>query len=153
MNSSDATGHIDVAVSPAQVYALVSDPAQLAGIAAEYQGHRWLDGARASAVGARWRGTNRNGLFRWNTTSTVTAADEARRFAFDVAFGPVPVARWEYAIEPTPTGCTVTERTYDRRPAWFRRLSVLGTGVRDRKSANELNIAETLIRLKATVEA
>jgi hypothetical protein len=153
VNTPDATGHIDVAVSPAQVYALVSDPAQLAGVAAEYQAHRWLDGAGASAVGARWRGTNRNGLFRWSTTSTVTVADEARRFAFDVAFGPIPVSRWEYAIEPTSTGCTVTESTYDRRPAWFRVLSVLGTGVRDRTSANERNIAETLNRLKATAEA
>ncbi|WP_432848915.1 SRPBCC family protein [Amycolatopsis sp. CA-161197] len=102
MTAPAATGSVSIAAPCSVVYALVSNPARLADLASEYHAHRWLDGATHATVGARFRGTNRRGLHRWTTTSTITAADEGRRFAFDVAFGPVPISRWEYVISPAP---------------------------------------------------
>ncbi|MFF4594934.1 SRPBCC family protein [Amycolatopsis sp. NPDC001319] len=153
MTAPAATGSLSIAAPCSVVYALVSDPARLADLAAEYHAHRWLDGATHATVGARFRGTNRRGLHRWTTTSTITAADEGRRFAFDVAFGPVPISRWEYVISPAPGGCVVTESTWERRPAWFRLPGAVGTGVWHRAAANRANIEATLARLKAAAEA
>jgi hypothetical protein len=84
----------------------------------------------------------------------VTDADPGRRFAFDVvSVARIPVSRWQYDIEPTDGGCRVEERTWDRRPSWFRPLTVLFTGVRDRAECNQRNIEQTLGQLKAEAEA
>ncbi|GAA3533792.1 SRPBCC family protein [Amycolatopsis ultiminotia] len=152
MTTPAATGRIAVSAPPATVYTLVSDPGRLADVAAEYSRHRWLDGATGPAVGARFRGTNHRRGRRWTTTVTITAAEEARRYAFDVDFGPVPISRWEYLIEPTAEGCVVTESTWERRPGWFRIPALLGTGVWNRAAANHKNIATTLAHLKAAAE-
>ncbi|WP_020663845.1 SRPBCC family protein [Amycolatopsis benzoatilytica] len=148
----DASGDIEVKATPEQVYALVSDPGALAGVTTEYCGHRWLGGATGPAVGARFRGTNRRGIRRWSTTVTVTAADEGRRFAFDVALGPIPVSRWEYLIEPAGDGCRITESMWDTRPGWFAPLTVVATGVKDRSVTNRVNIEQTLARVKHQLE-
>jgi hypothetical protein len=149
----DATGQIAVNATPARVYALVSDPGALAEAATEYAGHRWLGGATAPAVGARYRGANRRGGRKWSTTVTITAAEEGRRFAFSVALGPIPVSRWEYVIEPSGEGCVVTESAWDRRPRWFAPLTVPATGVKDRAVTNRANIEQTLARVKELAEA
>ncbi|UUZ59951.1 hypothetical protein LP418_02650 [Nocardioides sp. B-3] len=84
----------------------------------------------------------------------MTDADPGRRFAFDVEAVPgVPVARWQYDIEPTATGCRVVESTWDRRAARFAKASTPITGVADRETANTHNIATTLGRLKSALEA
>ena len=61
--------------------------------------------------------------------------------------------RKQYEIEPAGDGCHVAERTWDRRPAWFRPLANLVTGVRDRSEHNQRNMEHTLLRLKAAAEA
>jgi hypothetical protein len=100
-----------------------------------------------------FKGTNRNGWRRWTTTCTVTDAEPGRRFAFDVRHTVVPISRWQYEIEPTAGGCTVTESTWDRRPGWFKGVAALATGVPQRTDANDAHIAATLQRLKARAEA
>ncbi|MCA1656072.1 MAG: SRPBCC family protein, partial [Pseudonocardiaceae bacterium] len=65
----------------------------------------------------------------------------------------IVVSRWRYEIEPTPEGCRVEERTWDLRPSWFRPLSVLVTGVRDRTEVNRRNMERTLRQLKSAAEA
>jgi Polyketide cyclase / dehydrase and lipid transport len=99
-----------------------------------------------------FKGHNRNGVFRWSTTCTVTAADPGRAFAFDVRYLGVPVAHWRYDIVAQGGGCRVTERTWDRRPGWFRKAGWIGTGVRDRGAANAEHIKLTLQRLKDKAE-
>jgi hypothetical protein len=141
-----------VAADPARLYALVSDLPRMGEWSPENTGGRWLDGATGPAVGARLRGTNRRGLALWMTTVTVTAADEGRRFAFDVDFLGVPISTWEYEFAGTAGGCTVTERWTDRRPGWMR-VSSIATGVRDRKKHNRVMMQQTLERLKATAQS
>lgn len=154
---ASASGQIEVAAPPREVYALISDPAVLAEFAAEYTGSKWLDGATAPVVGARFRGANKSGFRRWSTVSTITAAEDGRRFAFQVTveLGPLVVtgARWQYDIEPTDTGCLVTESTWDVRSGWAGRAGDLLTGVRDRAEHSRRNIDSTLRNLKARAEA
>ncbi|MEU4745544.1 SRPBCC family protein [Actinosynnema sp. NPDC023658] len=151
MTEPNARAQVEVDAGVDRVYALVSDLRGLADLAEEYSGGRWLAPAAGPAVGARFVGANRRGWRIWRTVSTVTDAGPTR-FAFDVRSFGVPVSRWQYDIEPTATGCRVTESTWDRRPTWFRPLTVLATGVHDRDVQNQRNIERTLARLKAVVE-
>lgn len=154
MNEPSASAHTEVNAPPEAVYALVSDLPGMSRVAEEFERGSWLGGARAAAVGARFRGHNKKKGRRWTTTATVTDAEPGRRFAFEVSsVAGIPVARWQYDIEPTADGCRVAERTWDRRPSWFRPLANLVTGVRDRAEHNQRNMEHTLRRLKAAAEA
>jgi hypothetical protein len=97
-------------------------------------------------------GLNRNGPKKWTTTCTVTDADPGRVFAFDVRHTVLPISHWRYDIEPADGGCRVSERTWDRRPAWFAKVAWRATGVTDRADANSAHIEATLQRLKAKAE-
>ncbi len=144
---------VPIAADPAAVYALITDLATLASLAEEADELRWRKGVEASP-GAVFTGHNRNGSRTWTTKCTVTAADPARAFAFDVhSAGIIPISHWRYDIEPKDGGCTVTESTWDRRPGWFRKPASMATGVGDRKGANADHIKLTLQRLKVRAEA
>jgi uncharacterized protein YndB with AHSA1/START domain len=149
---ADATGSVKIDAAPETVYALITDLDAMAELAEETAVMRWTKGASGATAGATFRGSNRNGRRHWTTTCTVTDAEPGRRFAFDVTHTGVPVARWEYEIAATESGCTVTETTWDRRPGWFARPSFLVTGVRGRGGANSAHIQATLARLKARAE-
>ncbi|TWP54238.1 SRPBCC family protein [Lentzea tibetensis] len=151
MDTPSAQAHIEVSAPASQVYALVSDLSGMASLATEYTRGRWLGGADGPRVGARFRGSNRRGVLRWSTVSTVTDA-WPDRFGFEVSALGLRVSRWQYDIEPTGSGCRVTESTWDRRAAWLRPLTVLATGVRDRAHENQRNIESTLARLKEVAE-
>lgn len=148
-----ATGTVAIGAEPDEAYRVISDPPSMALLAEETYSAHWLDGATVPAVGARFRGYNRNGPRRWSTTCSITDADPGRRFAYEVtAPFNVPVSRWQYDIEPTADGCTVTETNWLRAPAWLLPFSIALTGVANRMGANDANIATTLRRLKAYLE-
>ena len=147
-----ATGSIAIAAPPAVVYDLITDLSRYSDVAEETTTIRWHAGSSA-APGAVFKGTNRNGWRRWTTTCTVTAAEPGLRFAFTVRHTVLPIARWQYEIEPTDDGCRVTESMWDDRPGWFRKPAQLATGVGDRIGKNSANIAATLERLKRRAEA
>ncbi|MET8993933.1 SRPBCC family protein [Amycolatopsis sp. NPDC004169] len=154
MTPPDATGQIQIGAAPEAVYALVSDPGELAGLAEEYAGFRWAGRVEGPAVGARFRGRNQRGFRRWSTLSTITDAEPGCRFGFEVtSFAGLPVARWQYDFAPVGDGCVVVESMWERRPAWFKVASSAVTGVWDREQANTANIAATLARLKRAAEA
>lgn len=146
----DASAHIDVAASPQRVFELVSDLRGLSAVAEEYAGGKWLN-APGPQVGARFRGMNRRGWRGWSTVSTVTDAGPGR-FAFEVRSLGLKVSRWQYDIEATEDGCRVTESTWDRRPGWYKPITALATGVKDRAVTNQRNIEATLRRLKQAAE-
>jgi uncharacterized protein YndB with AHSA1/START domain len=153
LGTASAEATVDIAADPETVYRLITDLSTLAELAEEATAMQWRKGD-AARPGAVFKGENRNGAKRWTTTATVTHADAGRVFAFDVKTAAVvPVAHWRYDIEATPSGCTVTERTWDRRPRWIRKPAELTTGVADRTAANNENIRLTLQRLKAKAEA
>ncbi|MFI7677065.1 SRPBCC family protein [Actinophytocola sp. NPDC049390] len=154
MIEPSASARTVVDASPDVVYALVSDPPKMSELTEELDRATWLGGVGEAAVGARFRGHNRRAWRRWSTTATVTDAEPGRRFAFEVSsFAGIPVSRWQYDIVAAGVGCVVEERTWDRRPAWFRPFANLVTGVRDRADQNQRNMEHTLARLKSAVEA
>jgi hypothetical protein len=144
---------VTIAADPAEVYALITDLPTLASLAEEADAMDWRKGDCVEC-GAVFKGHNSNRGKKWTTTCTVTDAEPGRVFAFDVkTFAVVPVAHWRYDIAPADGGCTVTERTWDRRPGWIRKPAALSTGVSDRTAANVEHIKLTLERLKAKAEA
>lgn len=144
---------VKISAAPSAVYELITDLPTLAAIGEEIDAMQWQRGDHV-APGAKFKGRNSNGGHKWTTTCTVIEADPGRTFAFDVkTFGVVPVAHWRYEVTPTQDGCTVTERTWDKRPGWIRKPAELSTGVHDRKGANAEHIKLTLQRLKERAEA
>lgn len=143
-----------VAAAPEVVWALVSDLSRMGEWSPETSTVEWLDGASAPAVGARFRGSNRNGSRAWSTVCTITTYDPPREIAWRVSAYGLRVSRWGYRVDADGEGGTVlTETTDDERAALMRRAAPVATGVKDRASHNERTMRETLERIKAAAEA
>ena len=143
---------VEVAAPPEQVFALVSDLPNMGALSPENAGGRWLGGATGPAVGARFRGANRNGWRRWSTVVRVTACDPPRRFSFDVDSAGMAVSRWTYDIAPTPGGCVVTESWQDRRGKAMELIGLVATGRPDRSGYTAQSIEQTLAALNRAAE-
>jgi uncharacterized protein YndB with AHSA1/START domain len=149
------TVSVDIAAPAEAIWAMVSDHTRKGEWSPETVKVEWLDGATEPSVGARFRGTNRHGVYRWSTTCTIVACDPPSELAWDVTtvFG-IKVAQWRYQIERTgELSCRVTESTLDQRAGWFAKLiGRVGTGVEDRAAHNEAGMRATLERLKVAAE-
>jgi uncharacterized protein YndB with AHSA1/START domain len=143
---------VDIAAPAEAVYAMVADVRRMGEWSPECVRCEWVGGATGAAVGARFRGHNRNGLHRWSTASTVVAADPGRIFAFRVSSLGLPVSEWRYAVDPTPGGCRVTETWTDARGVLIRTLGRVATGVGDRAAHNRAGMVATLARIKEAAE-
>jgi uncharacterized protein YndB with AHSA1/START domain len=146
---------VEVAADPHTVWSLVTDLPRMGEFSPENIGGHWVDGATGPAVGARFRGTNRNGSREWTTRVRVVACEPGRLFTFDVRtpFG-VRVSRWSYELTPTETGCRLTEHWY-RVGNWLIRR-IMGprvTGRADRPGYNAHSIEHTLAAVKARAES
>lgn len=149
-----------VVAAPAEVlYGLVSDVTNMGRWSPETTSCRWLGSATGPAVGARFRGANRQGWRRWSTTAAVVAAEPGRRFAFEVDLGPWPISRWSYDLDADAdadsgaVGSRITETWTDRRPRWMLRISPLVMGVNDRQAHNREGMSATLANLARAAEA
>ena len=143
---------VDVKAPPEVVWALVSDLPGMGAYSPESTGGSWAGGASGPAVGAVFRGTNASGSRSWSTRSTVVACEPGRRFAFDVRSVGLAVAQWSYDLEPTGSGCRVTETWQDRRGAVVGVAGRLLTGVADRAAFTAGSIEATLAAVKARAE-
>jgi hypothetical protein len=151
MNLGDSVT-VDMAATPDEVWALVSDVTRIGKLSPETFEAEWLDGATGPALGAQFRGhVNRNssGLVYWSRCQ-VTACEPGRSFGFDVLIGSNVINTWRYEIAPSATGSTVTESfrlvdTWSNRVYWW----LLG---RWRGRTNMRGMAQTLARVKAIVE-
>ena len=102
---------IDIGATPEVVYDLITDVTRMGEWSPECYRCEWLDGATEAAAGARFRGYNRHGAIRWHRTAVVDIADRGREFAFTTMNDRAerPETRWQYAMEPSPTGTLLTE--------------------------------------------
>lgn len=145
---------VDVAADPRTVWSIVTDLPRMGQFSPENIGGYWVDGT-GPAVGARFRGTNRNGTLQWQTKVRVVECVPERLFTFDVRspFG-ARVSRWSYVITPTEGGCRLTENWY-RVGSWFIRrfLGPKVTGRADRPGYNIHSIEHTLAAVKASAES
>jgi hypothetical protein len=142
-----------IAAPPGQIYALISDLPRMGEWSPENTGGRWLGGASTAAVGATFKGDNRNGSKSWSTKVTVTAADPGTEFAFAVTFGPMSVAEWRYELVGDGAATTATETWRDRRNPLLKRCGGIVAGVSDRAAYTQVSIDTTLAALKLAAEA
>lgn len=113
-----ASVSVEVACSPEAAWDLVTDIGRIGEFSPECIGARWMDGSSGPSVGARFEGTNRafdetdDTELIWIRPCTVTAAEAPGRFSYTVGdrYDGTPASSWDIEIEPTPTGCRVTQR-------------------------------------------
>ncbi|CAN5818184.1 SRPBCC family protein [soil metagenome] len=109
------TATTTVAAPPGRVYGLVADVTNMGRWSPECYRCAWLDGAHEPAVGARFKGWNRQQLgpvpLQCSTVSTVTVATPGQAFAFVTKQSG---ATWTYRMEDAGDGTTrLTETRED----------------------------------------
>ena len=147
----EVTRHI--AASPEAVYAAISDITRMGEWSVECHTCEWQDGSDRPVVGAKFVGHNRNGEHEWTTQATIVEAEPGRSFVFQCSMFDFHFSTWGYRIEPTDTGCTVTEWSEDLRPESAMEFSKKTSGIDDRAERNRQTISGTLERLAAALEA
>lgn len=134
------------------LYELVSDLPRMGEWSPENTGGKWVNGATGPAVGAHFKGTNRNGVRKWSTNVVITVAKPGEQFTFDVTIGPLKVSTWDYRFGAAGDGTKVVQTWTDRRSLLVSKVAVVVAGVRDRPGRNRENMEATLAKLAAAVE-
>jgi uncharacterized protein YndB with AHSA1/START domain len=143
------TVHIDAA--PEHVYELISDVTRMGEWSPECVRCVWQDGATGPAAGARFRGSNRQGLLKWSTTAEIVAADPGREFAFTTKTGKRDSTRWRYVLTAAGEGTDLTE-SYES--VYMPAMVKLGERLfmRNREQQLEDGMRTTLERVKTAAE-
>ena len=150
---ADLRESLTVAAPADLVYDLVADLPRMGEWSPECERVTWRGGASCAAAGVRFIGHNKAGAVRWMTQGEVVVAEPGRHLAFEITFGLLKIARWEYLVVPDDadaSACTVVEEWTDRRPLWYRAAAdrVLGS----RMKINHRGILTTLANLKVAAE-
>ena len=82
MTEKAATAEVEIAASTDAIYDLVADVQRMGEWSPECRRCEWLGGADRASVGARFRGHNRFGIFRWSRVCEVLTATRGKEFAF-----------------------------------------------------------------------
>ena len=146
------SGRVDVSVDvPIEaVWRVIADVTRTGEWSHECTRVAWLGGATSAAPGARFRGRNRSGPWRWSRTCEVVSVDPPR----SISWRTVPTWRfvdstdWAIALEPVGSGTRIAQ-TFEvtRCPDWWEWLVVrLIKAHVDRSGA----LTDDLLRLGAT---
>lgn len=104
-----------VDAAPSQVWRVVADVTRVGEWSHECRSAEWLGGTDAPSLGARFRGRNRAGVFRWGRTCEIVTLDEPAQ----IAWRTVPSllypdsTLWRVELEPTGAGGTVVRQSFD----------------------------------------
>jgi uncharacterized protein YndB with AHSA1/START domain len=142
----------DISAPPELVFAAISDVTRMGEWSEECHTCEWHEGHDGPVVGAPFDGHNRFGEHEWTTQGKVIEAEPGRAFAFECSMMDFHFSTWGDRIEPTESGCRVTEWNEDLRPESVMELSKDLSGVDDRTERNRKTMAGTLERLAATLE-
>jgi uncharacterized protein YndB with AHSA1/START domain len=142
----------DIAVPPDALYAAISDVTRMGEWSDECHACEWHQGCDGPVVGASFDGHNRNGDHEWTTQGRVIEARPGRAFAFECSMMDFHYSTWGYLIEPTQSGCRVTEWNEDLRPESVLEFSKQTSGVDDRTERNREMMRVTLDRLARSLE-
>jgi uncharacterized protein YndB with AHSA1/START domain len=143
----------DIAAPPEVVYAAIADVTRMGEWSEECYACEWHEGFDGPLVGATFDGHNRHGDHEWTTQGKVVEARPGEAFAFECSMMDFHYSTWGYRIEPTATGCRVTEWNEDLRPDSVMEFSRQVSGVDDRTGRNRVTMSGTLERLAATLES
>lgn len=147
MVETAGTASVEIEASPDEVYAILTDLSRISELSPECYRAEWEGGATGPAVGARFRGYNRHAGNEWDAGCVVAAANPGEEWAFEVPADDGRSTTWRYEIEPTGSGCRVTE-SFDSPildGEYFQKVN--------RHDILLKNIANTLDNLKAAAEA
>jgi hypothetical protein len=144
---------ISVAVSPDELFAMVSDVTRM-GEWSPVCTACWWDEGDGPRVGAWFTGRNETPGRTWETRSQVVAADPGRKFAWQVNDGWV---HWEYAFDPEDGGTRLTE-SWEFLPAGIagfheRYGADAEAQIQQRSDAARSGIPATLAAIKKAAEA
>lgn len=142
----------DIAASPEEVYAAISDVTRMGEWSEECHTCEWHEGFDGPAVGATFDGHNRAGDNEWTSQGKIVEADPGRAFSFECSMFDFHYATWGYRIEPDGDGSLVTEWAEDLRPDEAMEMSRAMSGVEDRGERNRSTMSSTLERLATTLE-
>lgn len=99
-----------IAARPSVLWPHVIDIDLPARFSSELEQVEWLGGATEAAVGAEFRGTNRNdALGRWQVTCRVSEVDPERAFEWEVWGDGGRISRWRFTLEPVDGGTLVRQ--------------------------------------------
>jgi len=156
MNFETMTNRIEIsreiAASPELVYAVISDVTRMGEWSEECYACEWHEGFDSPVVGATFDGHNRYDEHQWTTQGKVIEADPGRAFAFECSMYEFHFSTWGYRIEPTESGCRVTEWSEDLRPESVVEFGKQVSGVDDRTERNRETMRGTLERLAAALQ-
>ena len=141
-----------IRAEPLELYELVADVGRMGEWSPETEACTWSGGATGPAVGAKFKGTNRNGRKKWSTDCSVVVAEPGKAFAFEVKAGPFKVARWTYTFDGSGDACRVTETWTDQRGRIATWAGKPASGVADRADHNRATMEQTLERIATAVE-
>ena len=147
MIKTTGNANIEIAAGPDEVYAVLADLSRISELSPECYKAEWEGDSTGPAMGATFRGYNRNGDQEWDAGCVVVAAEPGKEWAFEVPANDGRSTTWRYTIEPTESGCRVTE-SFDSPildGEFFQKIN--------RHDLLLKNIARTLDNLKAVVEA
>lgn len=146
------TASIEIIATPELVYRLITDITRMGEWSPECYRCTWLDGTDAAVPGARFRGYNKLGRHRWQTTAVILSAEEGRSFAFTTIHDKTgrPETAWQYDLRPSPAGTVLTE-SYEF--LWCPVISRLIELPVPRGHQVSRGILLTLGRIKAAAEA
>jgi uncharacterized protein YndB with AHSA1/START domain len=105
--SNEVTVHMNA--SPEAVYDLVTDVTRMGEWSPECVRCEWQDGARSAAPGARFKGWNKRGIYKWSAVVEVRTADRPDVFAFVTKIKERDGTIWTYRFAPHDGGTDVTE--------------------------------------------
>ncbi|MGE2833967.1 SRPBCC family protein [Mycobacterium sp. SMC-4] len=153
MSELEMSESTTVAMSPADLYALVSDVTRM-GQWSPVCRACWWDEGDGPHVGAWFTGRNETPERTWETRCQVVAAEPGREFAWEVNDGWV---YWGFDLEPAGDGTRLTEKwaLLPKGVAGFREH--FGESADDeiakRIEAARTGIPATLAAIKATAES
>ena len=142
---------VEIAASPAEVYAAVSQLERMGEWSPENQGGAWVAGDGTN-VGDRFEGNNAIGDRTWSATAEVVRCDPGQAFCFTVGDLSNPVAEWGYHLEPSGQGTQVTE-TWKMTQLPPSLVDAPEDRVQGRVKMVADGMAQTLGNLKASLES
>ena len=149
------TPHVSVsrtiAADADALWSMVSDITRMGEWSPENVAGKWVKGASGPELGARFKGSNRNGARRWSTMNTVNECEPGRRFGFQTSVGPMKAAQWTFTFARADGGTEVTQEWTDQRSGVLKAVGALATGVSDRDTHNRAGMEATLAALDDAV--
>jgi hypothetical protein len=101
---------LSIAARVEELWDLVSDINLPARFGSEFQGGRWLDGADAAALGARFTGRNKHAAIgEWETVSTITEFVPLALFGWVVGDVAEPSAQWRFTLRSNGAETVVSQ--------------------------------------------